>query len=544
MESHVEENQYSIADEVIHEMKVLPSNQGPELQCQVQPQHSKKYTEDKWLLRIVAIVLVVILLLLIVLVFMCGFMISQSSPAECSATATGATNAGLTATDNQMYQLCNESLVNFAQEIHNSIGNIVNGTTDVANSTKALVQGSIEQLALLVDITQEINRNVNNTHTNELLYRITNVTHINNALAWDHTENLIKLNNSFHSIDASIENSTEILSLIETSLSNNTDLLKTFTASNSDSLTSIVNTLSNIQDTSISTAGVVDDILLVVQELLVAHNVSSPLPTSCKQIKYEKPNSPSGFYLLVTANGIGLYYTYCNMEELCGSGGGWTRLAYLNMSDSTVNCPSGFRLYQSGSVRACGRPVTSSGSCVSVEFSFNGTSYSQVCGRVTGYQYYTPDAVDNYFVPNSNHNDLNSYYVDGVSITHGSPRHHVWTLLASGFDELVDAHENCPCATGSAQQVQSFVGDHYFCESGFAGSYEMRQQQLYTSDPLWDGQSCGSSESLCCDAPGIPWFHRDYGNTTTTDYIELRVCADEGTANEDVTVGYYEIYVQ
>ena len=396
MESHVEENQYSTGDEVIHEMKILPSNQGPELQCQVQPQHSKKYTEDKWLLRIVAIVLVIILLLLIVLVFMCGFMISQSSPAECSATATGATNASLTATDHQMYQLCNESLVHFAQEIHKSIGNIVNGTTDVTNSTKALVQESIEQLALLVDIAREINRNVNNTHTNELLYRITNVTHINNALALDHTE---------------------VLSLIETSLNNNTDLLKTFAASNNDSLTSIVNTLSNIQDTSTSTAGVVDDILLVVQELLQLHNVSSPLPTSCKQIKYENPDSPSGFYLVVTADGSSLYYTYCNMEELCGSGGGWTRLAYLDMSESTVNCPSGFRLYQSGSVRACGRPVTSSGSCVSVKFPSNGMSYSQVCGRVTGYQYYTPDTINSPL--HSNHNNLNDDYVDGVSITRG-----------------------------------------------------------------------------------------------------------------------------
>ena len=520
MESHVEENQYSTGDEVMHEMKILPSDQGPELQCQVQPQHSKKYTEDKWLLRIVAIVLVVILLLLIVLVFMCGFMISQSSPAECSATATGATNASLTATDNQMCQLCNESLVHFAQEIHNSIGNIVNGTTDVTNSTKALVQGSIEQLALLVDITREINRNVNNTHTNELLYRITNVTHINNILALDHTE---------------------VLSLIETSLNNNTDLLKTFTASNSDSLTSIVNTLSNIQDTSTSTAGVVDDILLVVQELLQLHNVSSPLPTSCKQIKYEKPNSPSGVYLLATANNETIN-TYCNMEELCGSGGGWTRLAYLDMSDSTVNCPSGFRLYQSGSVRACGRPVTSSGSCVSVEFPSNGISYSQVCGRVTGYQYYSPDAVN--IVLGSNHNNLNGDYVDGVSITRGSPRQHVWTLMAANCEEncFSDFIHFCPCGTGSVVPVQSFVGDNYFCESGVAtGRY---QQQLYTSDPLWDGQGCGSNESPCCNVTGIPWFHRDYGNTTTTDYIELRVCGDEGTDNEDVPVSYYEIYVQ
>ena len=42
------------------------------------------------------------------------------------------------------------------------------------------------------------------------------------------------------------------------------------------------------------------------------------------------------------------------------------------------------------------------------------------------------------------------------------------------------------------------------------------------SDPLWDSQSCGSDESPCCNVPGIPWFHRDYG----TDYIELRVCGD------------------
>uniref|UniRef100_A0A1X7UU78 Fibrinogen C-terminal domain-containing protein n=1 Tax=Amphimedon queenslandica TaxID=400682 RepID=A0A1X7UU78_AMPQE len=119
----------------------------------------------------------------------------------------------------------------------------------------------------------------------------------------------------------------------------------------------------------------------MVKELLVVHNISSPLPSSCKQVKDKNPNSPSGIYILGTANGNSLYYTYCNMEELCGSGGGWTRLAYLDMNDSTINCPSGFRLYQSGGVRACGRPVTSSGSCVSVQFLSHGISYSQVCGR-------------------------------------------------------------------------------------------------------------------------------------------------------------------
>ena len=61
------------------------------------------------------------------------------------------------------------------------------------------------------------------------------------------------------------------------------------------------------------------------------------------------------------------------MGELCGTGGGWTRLAYLDMSDSTVNCPTGFRLYQSGGVRTCGRQVSSYGSCSS-----NGIRYMYV----------------------------------------------------------------------------------------------------------------------------------------------------------------------
>ena len=339
-------------------------------------------------------------------------------------------------------------------------------------------------------------------------------------------------------ISGASHNDTLLLELLNATRSNEEAIKET-----REAVDGIIRSLSIIKNTTTSNAGAINDILLLVEDLLMIHNEtssgSSPLPTSCEEVKNKQPNNPSGMYLLTTANN-GTINTYCNMEELCGSGGGWTRLAYLDMSDSTVNCPSGFRLYQSGGVRACGRPVTSSGSCVSVQFPSNGISYSQVCGRVTGYQYYTPDAVHDYF--GSNHNNLNGDYVDGVSITCGSPRQHVWTLMAGNYERNVNSGHNCPCATGSTQQVQSFVGDYYFCESGIAGS--SYQQQLYTSDPLWDGQGCGSAESPCCNVPGIPWFHRDYGNTTTTDYIELRVCGDEGTDNEDTPVSYYEIYVQ
>ena len=276
-----------------------------------------------------------------------------------------------------------------------------------------------------------------------------------------------------------------------------------------------------------------------------------PVPaTTCEEIKKNWPSSASGYYTIKGQR------VYCNMEELCGSGGGWTRLAYLDMTESTENCPSGFKLYQSGGVRACGRPTSSGGSCVSVQFPSNGINYSQVCGRVVGYQYKSTDAVypgdytgEGYgSVITQSHNDINSYYVDGVSITRGSPRQHVWTLMAgvssAGNGNARAKTANCPCSPGSPQKstLQSFIGNDYFCESGNPATDGSYKNIFYSSDPLWDSKNC-SSEGACCTAPGLPWFHKVL-NTTTTDYLELRVCADQLTVDEDIPVSLYELYIK
>uniref|UniRef100_A0A1X7VSQ4 Fibrinogen C-terminal domain-containing protein n=1 Tax=Amphimedon queenslandica TaxID=400682 RepID=A0A1X7VSQ4_AMPQE len=303
------------------------------------------------------------------------------------------------------------------------------------------------------------------------------------------------------------------------------------TRDSAQKLINIANTLSNLQDTSASTGGVAVNTLLFINQM---YPQLIP-PLSCKQILRKTPNSPSGHYILTSNNGATNYSTYCNMGTLCGSGGGWTRLAYLDMSDPTQNCPSALELYQSGSVRACGRSLLNIPvGCVSVKFPSNGISYFQICGRVTGYQHRSTDG------PNTHIDDLNSHYVDGVSITHGSPRQHVWTLMAGNSETSLSSSNSCPCNNGSTVNVQSFVGDHYFCESG--NKVSTASNTLYTSDPLWDGQGCGSLESPCCNVTGIPWFHRDYGSNTTTDYIELRMCSDFD--DEDTPVGYYEIYVK
>ena len=163
-----------------------------------------------------------------------------------------------------------------------------------------------------------------------------------------------------------------------------------------------------------------------------------------------------------------------------------------------------------------------------------------MCGRVVGYQYDSPDAI---YKEGANHDNIDSYYVDGISLTCGSPRQHIWTFMASRHENIFENNDNlCPCSVGSTQlsSIQSFIGNDYFCESGSPGNIE--DNTPYFSDPLWDGKQCGSLEQECCQAPGLPWFHKVF-NSTTTDYIELRVCADQKTSNEDVPVANFEIYV-
>ena len=316
----------------------------------------------------------------------------------------------------------------------------------------------------------------------------------------------------------------------------------------------LIASVSEIKNTTTSNTRAIRELLQLMEDLITLHNSSSstPLPTSCQEIKNKEPTSPSGVYALAV-NGSDIKHVYCHMGELCGSGGGWTRLAYLDMTDSKEVCPSGFKMHKSGGVRACGRAYNADASCTSVQFPSNGLNYSQVCGRVVGYQYASPDAVQHGLWQNPQHyvggtdpkhNDINKAYVDGVSITRGSPRKHVWTLMGGllGSRLFWDGRYNCPCSSGSIQgpYVQNFIDNNYFCESGAVNSFT---RTLYTADPLWDGQGCGTLETACCSAPGLPWFHRNY-TTTTTDYIELRVCGDQETDDEDTPVSFYEIYVK
>ena len=97
-----------------------------------------------------------------------------------------------------------------------------------------------------------------------------------------------------------------------------------------------------------------------------------------------------------------------------------------------------------------------------------------------GYAYHAPDGLGH-----AGSQTIEGAYVDGVSLTHGPPgaRQHIWT-----FPTL-----SCPCVSGTV--TPSYMGNDYFCESGNPGT--SWTDVIYASDPLWDGQGCGSPP--CCE---------------------------------------------
>ena len=215
----------------------------------------------------------------------------------------------------------------------------------------------------------------------------------------------------------------------------------------------------------------------------------------------------------------------------CGDGL-WYRVAYLNMTDSTQQCPPAWRKYNISGVRACGRPVTSTGSCPSTVYPTN-LQYNRVCGRVVGYQVATPDTV-------RASKNINAIYLDGVSITHGSPRRHIWSYVGA-WTEIPGGTNICPCRYSNASLPwPSFIGDNYYCESANPRRWFM-SSQLFPNDKLWDGKQC-ENEGTCCTTKSPPWFSVELPNPTNDD-IEVRICGNESTDNEDTPIEVMEIYV-
>ena len=215
------------------------------------------------------------------------------------------------------------------------------------------------------------------------------------------------------------------------------------------------------------------------------------------------PSSPSGHYWISNSNDSPTL-VYCTMS--CGTHtGGWMRVGFLNMTNSSHLCPSGFmKRNESPNIRTCVRKKQSGG-CTKVELSRANTRYTRACGRITAYQVGSVDGFT--------HNNINSVYVDGISLTHGTSagRQHIWSFAAIRSSSRSNCRRNLQASS---------VGDDYF---------------YGVANPMW----CTGSDGCCT----TPYFLKTLPQPTTDD-IEMRVCRNERRDNEDIAIETVEIYVQ
>ena len=259
---------------------------------------------------------------------------------------------------------------------------------------------------------------------------------------------------------------------------------------------------------------------------------------SCSLLFSNSADLSSDYYWLERCDGAA-YRAYCVRDSPCGCSGnttGWKRIAFVNTTDTNQACPGGTKLFSGSSIRTCARLTHG---CVSLTYGANFMPYRRVCGRIIGYQHRSPDGFTAFRDDQSR--TLDNNYVDGVSVTYGYPRKHIWTF-AAGLDETSSDFRRCPCANRNrpfSGVIPPFVGNDYFCETA---SRTRVGPIFYPNDPLWDGEGCGNV-STCCSNTSAPWFCKTLSETTREN-VEIRLCGDEDTVNENIPIQLIELYVQ
>ena len=284
---------------------------------------------------------------------------------------------------------------------------------------------------------------------------------------------------------------------------------------------------------------------------IVSHDTGSAILSqeSCSQLHSELGVTESGYYQLKQNT------VYCDMQLECGGyTGGWTRIVGLNTcTGDSSSCPTGWVSDHNNQSRCHYCTGGQDAGCYPVQFSTHQLNYTRMCGKLSGYQrgsmnaFYPAGyilATATGYQPENASSSINGVYVDGISITVGHPRKHVWTYAVGLSDDYRYNYSrggyNCPCAVHPGPDPPSFVGQHYYCESGNTGRYTRGKE--YREDMLWDGSGC-SNKNNCCARPGLPWFFRQFPVPITGD-IEVRICRDQNSSDEEVLVEEMYIYIQ
>ena len=255
---------------------------------------------------------------------------------------------------------------------------------------------------------------------------------------------------------------------------------------------------------------------------------------SCRDIFINNKASrgKSGYYWIKTDDD---YRVYCDMEveATCGTTGGWMRIANIDTNQGDT-CPTGWKKITQP-MPLC-RGSGDNAGCYSARFSTNKAKYNSICGKIRGYQKGTTDGF------NTQVTAIDKPYLDGVSVTIGNPRKHVWSYVAGNSQNNESKRGNCPCAKYPGGKPPVYVQRHYYCESGSNGVGAPVSNTLYQSDPLWDGRGCTDGDH-CCSALGPPWFYR-YFIEPENAAVEVRLCHDQEYKDEATLIEQLELYVQ
>lgn len=227
-------------------------------------------------------------------------------------------------------------------------------------------------------------------------------------------------------------------------------------------------------------------------------------PASCAEILARDPSAPDGQYVIVV--GTEERTVTCDMTS---NGGGWTEAVDLDVS---AGCPGEWDFDSRSGGCWIDRP-----SCEGESRAFFVDApiaeWSELRGFVRGYQFQTPDGFD------TGATSLDDHYVDGVSITTGMPRRHLWTLGVGLYQPTGMSGNSCPCDNGPAPPA--IVGTNWTCETGNDAPTYVNMPIWYLDDLLWDGDA-----HVAGCAPASPWFVSPLA-TPSRDPIEVRIMVDQ-----------------
>ena len=252
--------------------------------------------------------------------------------------------------------------------------------------------------------------------------------------------------------------------------------------------------------------------------------------TSCNEIYKCNPLTRGTIseYWIKGKNGV--RKVICNMKLKCGGiEGGWMQVVDVDMNKDTT-CPVGWQTISVPRRLCIGSTARG---CASAHFTTYGLTFEHICGHTKSYQKGVPDGF------RGSGQSIDQRYADGISITLGSPRKHVWTYAIGQSDNDNVGQSGCPCASTPGASPPAFVKDNYYCESGTTGPAD--NPNFYLSDPLWDGKGCPANNG-CCAQMGMLKFYRKTLEPST-DNIEVRICKDEAHSDEDVAIEELDIYV-